>query len=398
MASRKPRHKPRKPAAKSPRQKRSSKPNSNIGRDFEKLVAVMARLRAPGGCPWDREQTHATLRTYLIEEAYEVLDALDSTDDSKFAEELGDLLLQVLFHAQIAREEHRFSITDVIREIHDKMVRRHPHVFGDTTAKTAADVLRNWEIIKKQERAAKSRSSATVLGAPSFAPSAKGGSALRFSAKEKAGTGSDVSKSQTEAAPAPEESVSILDGVPRTLPALLEALQLTRKAARIGFDWPNVDGIFAKLTEETHELQHALAANVPAGLQIRQGESLSPPQSALVAQGESASPAAVSTSPANNNPSSRAESAKRGISPKAPEAESSQSSRIESELGDLLFVLVNLARFLHVDPELALKKTSAKFARRFHRMEQFAREKGTTLAQVPRDQLESFWDRAKLLE
>jgi len=298
MPPRKTRRTPSKSRKKAAPRKTHSKgkSHSNVGRDFEKLVAVMARLRAPGGCPWDREQTHATLRTYLIEEAYEVLDALDSTDDAKFAEELGDLLLQVLFHAQIAHEEKRFSVTDVIREIHDKMVRRHPHVFGTTTAKTAADVLRNWEIIKKEERA-------------------KAGA----KAEEKA----------------PE---SYLDGVPRTLPGLLEALQLTRKAARIGFDWPNIDGIFAKLTEETQELQTALVHS------------------------------------------------------------EKESSRIESELGDILFVAVNLARFLDVDPELALKKTSAKFTRRFHRMEQFAREQGTTLAQIPRERLESFWDRAKVLE
>ena len=321
MPPRKSRRKPSKSAKKSPSRSKG-KSSSKIGRDFEKLVAVMARLRAPGGCPWDREQTHATLRTYLIEEAYEVLDALDSTDDAKFAEELGDLLLQVLFHAQIAHEEKRFSISDVIREIHDKMVRRHPHVFGTTTAKTAADVLRNWEIIKKEERASKQsslsnksrhseRGQESLLGAPGAA-SAPGDSA--------------------------EAPVSVLDGVPRTLPALLEALQLTRKAARIGFDWPNIDGIFAKLTEETEELQTALVHS-------------------------------------ENDP-----------------------ARIEGELGDILFVAVNLARFLHVDPELALRKTSAKFTRRFHRMEQFAREKGTTLAQIPREQLESYWDRAKLLD
>jgi len=296
MSTRKSRRKSIKPR-KSSRRKPSSKgkSSSNIGREFERLVGVMARLRAPGGCPWDREQTHATLRTYLIEEAYEVLDALDSTDDAKFAEELGDLLLQVLFHAQIAREEKRFDVSDVIREIHDKMVRRHPHVFGSSSAKTAADVLRNWEIIKKQERAAKSAPSATA-----------------------------------------PKGDSHLDGVPRTLPALLEALQLTRKAARIGFDWPNIDGIFAKLTEETQELQTALIHS-------------------------------------EKNP-----------------------ARIEDELGDILFVAVNLARFLHVDPEIALKKTSAKFTRRFHLMEQFAREQGATLTQIPRDQLEAFWDRAKV--
>jgi MazG family protein len=287
----------RKPA----RRPKSKLKSTAVGPAFEKLVGVMSRLRAPGGCPWDREQTHATLRTYLIEEAYEVLDALDSTDDAKFAEELGDLLLQVLFHAQIAHEEHRFDITDVIRAIHDKMVRRHPHVFGDTTAKTAADVLRNWEIIKKEERA--------KSGAP---------------AKQK-------------------EADSILDGVPQNIPALLEANQLTRKAARIGFDWHNLDGIFAKLTEETQELQAVL-----------------------------------------NHPSAS--------TPPPP------SSTIEGEVGDILFVAVNLARFLNIDPEIALKKTSAKFSRRFRTMERLAREQGTILAKIPRLQMESLWDQSKALE
>jgi tetrapyrrole methylase family protein / MazG family protein len=296
------------------RTKRRATRNSNpftppsAGADFQKLVAVMSRLRAPKGCPWDREQTHATLRTYLIEEAYEVLDALDSTDEAKFAEELGDLLLQVLFHAQIAREENRFDIRDVIREIYEKMIRRHPHVFGSTRAKTAADVLRNWEQIKLQERQAKE-------------PKTPGGSARSASA-----------------APDSAESASVLDGVPHTLPALLEALQLTRKAARIGFDWSSIDGIFDKLTEETNELQTVLAS------------------------------------------------------------EPKNSSRIEGEVGDILFVTVNLARFLHVDPEIALKKTCAKFARRFRTMERLAREQGTTLPKTPRAKMEAYWDRAKLLE
>jgi tetrapyrrole methylase family protein / MazG family protein len=280
----------------------------NAGGDFQKLVAVMSRLRAPKGCPWDREQTHTTLRTYLIEEAYEVLDALDSTDDEKFAEELGDLLLQVLFHAQIAHEEGRFDIRDVIREIYEKMIRRHPHVFGSVHAKTAADVLRNWEQIKIQERQAKS-------------PGAAGKSA------------SSAPGSVDSAEPA-----SVLDGVPRALPALLEALQLTRKAARIGFDWPSVEGIFDKLTEETRELQSVLAA------------------------------------------------------------EPRNSSRVEGELGDILFVAVNLARFLHIDPEIALKKTCAKFAGRFRTMERLARKQGTALPKVPRPQMEAYWDQAKLLE
>src|SRR5271154_2908810 len=168
---------------------------------FEKLVAVQARLRAPKGCPWDREQTHQSLRTYLIEEAYEVLDAMDAGDDAKFADELGDLLLQVLFHADIAREAGRFDVVDVIRAIHDKMIRRHPHVFGDDTAKNSAEVLRNWDRIKAEER----RIAAQSAGAPPA-------------------SASDTAK----------PAASLLDGVTRGLPATLEGFQLTRKASRIG--------------------------------------------------------------------------------------------------------------------------------------------------------------------
>jgi MazG family protein len=293
-----------------PRRAKKSLRTQNPGPAFAKLAAVMARLRAPGGCPWDREQTHETLRTYLIEESYEVLDALDSRDDSKFAEELGDLLLQVLFHAQIAAEQRRFSISDVIREIHDKMIRRHPHVFGTTRAKTSAEVLRNWELLKKQERLSKS----PVAQGESASPAA-------FSSSESATS----------------NSVSLLDGVPNTLPALLQAFQLTRKAARIGFDWDNVEGIFDKLREESSELSEVLRKNEPP-------------------------------------------------------------DRIEGELGDILFVAVNLSRFLNVDPEIALKKASAKFSRRFREMEKIAREQGTTLPEVSRPQLESLWDQSKQRE
>jgi MazG family protein len=291
MARKSTRKLPKRPAK---RKRLKSAPRaSSAGPAFAKLVAVMARLRSPGGCPWDREQTHATLRTYLIEEAYEVLDALDSTDDVKFAEELGDLLLQVLFHAQIANEEGRFEIDDVIREIYEKMIRRHPHVFGEKRAKDAAEVLRNWEIIKQEERRNKSGQSLTE-----------------------------------------PEPVSVLDGVPRTLPALLEGLQLTRKAARIGFDWHNVDGIFDKLAEEAAELRHALDKK-------------------------------------------------------------ESSSRIESEVGDILFVAVNLARFLDIDAEIAMKKASSKFSRRFREMERLARQQGTTLAEIPRPQMEFLWEQSK---
>jgi MazG family protein len=212
--------------------KKTSKPRGNRkplkqkeltpGQWFEKLVGVQARLRAPNGCPWDREQTHQTLRTYLIEEAYEVLEALESGNDDKFVEEMGDLLLQIVFHSQIAGEEGRFTVAEVIREIHDKMIRRHPHVFGKTRAKDSAEVLRNWEQIKAEER--------------------------RASGKKSDSNGDGKARNET----------SLLDGVSHTLPATLEGFQLTRKASRIGFDWDDAVGIFEKMQEESDELKRAL--------------------------------------------------------------------------------------------------------------------------------------------
>jgi MazG family protein len=275
---------------------RSKKPTLSAGDWFAKLVALQKRLREPNGCPWDREQTHETLRTYLIEEAYEVLDALESGDDRKFVEEMGDLLLQVVFHSQIATEEKRFDVSDVIREVHDKMVRRHPHVFGATRARDTAEVLKNWEHIKAQERGAKDL---------------QGGGTTKESVKPP----------------------SLLDGVPRGLPGTLEGLQLTKKAAQVGFDWSETAGIFDKMREETAELQHAL--------------------------------------------------------------ETRDSKKIEEELGDLLFAAVNLARFLKVDPEIALKRANAKFARRFRSMERLAADSQRKIESVSREELEALWDLAK---
>src|SRR3984893_5395645 len=273
---------------------------ADVGEWFEKLVAVQARLRAPKGCPWDREQTHETLRTYLIEEAYEVLDAMKSGDDAKFANEMGDLLLQVVFHSQIATEEGRFTVADVIREVHEKMVRRHPHVFGEKRAKDAAEVLRNWEQIKAQERQGAQK------------PQENG------------------------AAKAGEKAKSLLDGVPPGLPATMEGLQLTRKASRAGFDWDDVEGVFEKLREESAELRHA--------------------------------------------------------------AERKDAGRVEEEMGDLLFAAVNLARFLQVDPEIALKNANAKFARRFREMERLSAGKGQSFAEVSRAEKEKLWEVAKRSE
>ena len=263
------------------------------GEWFEKLVKLQARLRAPDGCPWDREQTHMTLRTYLIEEAYEVVEALESGDDAKFAEELGDLLLQVVFHADIANGEGRFGAADVIQGIHDKMVRRHPHVFGEKRARDAKAVLKSWEKIKAEERKAKG---------------------IRDDAKP----------------------ASLLDGVSHALPGTMEGFQLTRRASRIGFDWDSPEGVLEKVAEEATELRSEVAGGA--------------------------------------------------------------AERIEEEAGDLLFAAVNVARFLHVDPEIALKKANAKFAARFREMERLARENGKELADVPRAEMEALWERAKGLE
>jgi MazG family protein len=282
------------------------------GEWFAKLVALQARLRSPKGCPWDREQTHASLRKYLIEEAYEVLDAMESSDPRKFASELGDLLLQVVFHANIAESEGRFGISDVIEAVYTKMVRRHPHVFGNVVAETPGAVLKNWEQIKAAERAA-----------------------------EKSEKQQDGGKKET----APE---SILAEVPRSMPAVLEAYQLTRRASRIGFDWENIEGVLEKLEEERRELLatlprgHATAEHTDA---LSHAERLTP--------------------------------------------------EVEEEVGDLLFAGVNVARFVGIDPEIALKKANRKFTQRFQWMETAAARVGNRLADLPRERMEELWNESK---
>jgi len=271
---------------------KSSSPK-RIGKLFEDLVAVQARLRAPGGCPWDREQTHATLRTYLIEEAYEVLDAIEKANMDDLAEELGDLLLQVLFHADLAREAGAFDITHVVSGIHDKMVRRHPHVFGNVKAATSSEVLKNWAQLKAKEKQAAAKGSETL-----------------------------------------ESMSSLLQSVPRNLPALLEAYQMTRRAAQVGFDWDSADGIFDKLEEEAAELRSAL--------------------------------------------------------------DNSDRRAVEEEVGDLLFSLVNLARFLKLDPEVTLKNANLKFKNRFQQMEADALHEGRSLSEYSKEDMELLWSSAKL--
>jgi tetrapyrrole methylase family protein / MazG family protein len=275
----------------------------SVGQLFEALVALQAKLRAPGGCPWDREQTHDSLRTYLVEEAYEVVEAIDSGDPQELAGELGDLLLQIVFHSELAREAQRFDVGEVIEHVHAKMVRRHPHVFGDVRASTSAQVMKNWEELKTAERRATGKSK-------------------RSSPRQEVGKDP------------PAES--LLDGVPHTLPAIIETHQLTRRAASVGFDWNASDGLFQKLTEEAGELQAAL--------------------------------------------------------------ESGEQRAVEEEVGDLLFVCVNFARFLGLNAELALKKANRKFEQRFRNMERIAGKGGKQLKDISRDDLEALWNEAKGIE
>jgi len=296
------------------------------GERFERAVSIMARLRGPGGCPWDREQTFDSIKPYTLEETYEVLEAIDNRDWDELSSELGDLLLQVLFYAQMAHEENSFSIDQVLDRLSQKLVDRHPHVFGDVKAETSSDVLRNWEALKAEEKKKRSE--------------AGGGK----SAEDGGGN---------------EHSQSVLAGVSSGIPALLEAYKLSSRAAHVGFDWPNVGGLFEKLHEETQELQKELE-QVPAP---------SPrPQISGVA-------------------GSRGKQLSEDL-----------RARLEDEVGDLFFVLVNIARYLSLDPESALRKTNRKFKRRFQWMEEQLRASGRSPEQSSMEELESLWQQAKRQE
>jgi len=287
------------------------------GERFERAVAIMARLRGPGGCPWDREQTFDSIKPYTLEETYEVLEAIDNRDWSELTGELGDLLLQVLFYSEMAQEQGTFSIDDVLDRLSNKLVDRHPHVFGDVKAETSSDVLRNWEALKAEE------------------------------------------KKKRKVALKGEELDSVLAGVSHAMPALLEAHKLTSRAAQVGFDWPDIEGIFNKLREETAELKEQLKEFPSPG-----------PQPAC-----------------------------RGVAGAGrPMISEDLRHRLEDEVGDLFFVLVNIARYLSLDPESALKKTNRKFKRRFQWMEEQLRASGRSPQQTPMNELDLLWEQAKRQE
>jgi nucleoside triphosphate diphosphatase len=282
----------------------------------------MARLRAPGGCPWDREQTFDTIKPYTLEEAYEVLEAIDNRDWPELTGELGDLLLQVLFYSEMAREAGHFSVDDVLDRLSSKLVDRHPHVFGDVKADTPAEVLRNWEALKALEKEKKKR--------------------LASDGDESEGAG---------------EAQSVLAGVSSKMPALLEAYKLSSRAARVGFDWPEVEGLFEKLAEETAELREELKSAPVDG----------PPGKGIAGSGK-------------------------------PQVSPELHGRLEDEVGDLFFVLVNIARYLSIDSESALRKANRKFRRRFQWVEEQLSLSGRAPQQASMDELETLWQEAKQQE
>jgi nucleoside triphosphate diphosphatase len=281
----------------------------------------MARLRAPGGCPWDREQTFDTIKKYTLEETYEVLEAIDNRDWKELPGELGDLLLQVLFYAEMAQEQGLFTMDDILDTLSNKLIHRHPHVFGDVKASDSAQVLKNWEALKAEEKRKNLQNS---------------------------GQGLQDQGLQHEDLPISE---LLLEGISFKMPALQEASKISSKAAHVGFDWPSVQGLFEKLAEETEELQEQVQKIPPA------------------------------------NP----------VAEKAKIPAELQAS-MEDEVGDLFFVLVNIARHLSVDPESALRSTNRKFRRRFGWLEEKLREQGRTLEEATPDQMESLWQQAKTLE
>ena len=290
------------------------------GERFERAVSIMARLRGPGGCPWDREQTFDSIKPYTLEETYEVLEAIDNRDWDELPGELGDLLLQVLFYAQMAKDQGTFSIDEVLDRLCSKLVDRHPHVFGDVKAETSSQVLRNWQVLKAEEK------------------------------KKKAAEAGDDKKDSN----LPE---SVLAGVSTAMPALMEAYKLSSRAAQVGFDWPDIGGLFEKLQEETAELQQGLE-EYPA-------------------------------------PGPRPHG--RGVAGSgAPQVPEDLRQHLEEEVGDLFFVLVNIARYLSLDPESALRKTNRKFKRRFQWIEEQLRASGRGPQQASMAELESLWQQAKL--
>ena len=293
---------------------RAGESRTNLaGENLRKLIELTAHLRGPEGCPWDRAQDYDTLKALLLEEAYEVVDAASARDFKGLEDELGDLLFLVTFYSRMAEEDGRFNIDDVVEHVHAKLIRRHPHVFGDVQAGNAGEALQSWMAVKEQERAAAGK----------------------------------------------RTKDSLLDGILPSLPSTLVAHELGTRAAEVGFEWNKVGDLLEKIEEEIHELRQELAAQPPAA------------------------PAGRST----DNPGS----------PPIP-SEPGGRARVEEEVGDLLFAVANLSRFLHFDAESCLRRANQKFQRRFELMEQEINKRGKRLKECSLDEMEAVWTEIKAAE
>jgi ATP diphosphatase len=313
-----------------------TKPDTKSAADaLQRLIAIMAALRTPGtGCPWDLAQTFETIAPYTIEEAYEVADAIQRRDLADLKDELGDLLLQVVYHARMAEEVNAFGFVDVAEAVNAKMIRRHPHVFGTDEERAAGAQPDFWSRIKAEERAAKAEERAQHSSPGLHVPSAHGS--------------------------------SLLASVPATMPALTRAIKLQDKAASVGFDWPDLAPVLAKLKEEVAELEEALLGAV------------------------SDSPSGSRPETANNDGIADAAKQPHAASGRLPAGESDAAK--QEELGDILFVLANVARHLKLDPETALRKANEKFTRRFAYIEQRLAEQGKTCEQSSLEEMDALWD------
>ncbi len=344
-----------------------------------RLLSIMADLRTPGtGCPWDLEQTFESIAPYTIEEAYEVADAIARRDLVDLKDELGDLLLQVVYHSRIAEEQGAFVFDDVANSVANKMLRRHPHVFGTPEQRAAGAQPDFWARIKVEERAEKANERLARAGSPATAPLPSTGRGREWGVE--AGRTREDAKQPLPPTPNPSplgggepnrlEAQSLLSDVPIGLPALTRAVKLQDKAARVGFDWPSLGPVFGKLREELAEFEEVALSGDPRG-------------------------SALGSDPAGLTPSPTPTSDRNGVRPAGSDPGVANRCKIEEELGDLLFVMANIARHLDIDPETALRGANHKFTRRFAYIEARLAEDGRTPDQSTLEEMDRFWDEVR---
>ena len=374
-------------------------------RDITRLIEIMAALRTPKtGCPWDLEQTFKTIAPYTIEEAYEVADAIERNDTADLKDELGDLLLQVVYHARMAEEQDAFSFADVVEGISNKMIRRHPHVFGDEIAKNAGGVKGLWDKIKAEEKAEKAAEKERLTPSPHALPSHGERVGVRGGTETSVRGGNEFEQAAAphpNPLPAEERGEGILADVPLALPALSRAIKLQDKAAKVGFDWPGLIPVFDKVKEELAEFEEVAFSAAPSDSpsSSRLGTYAETPSPSM-GEGRGGAQAARSeyTPLPNPPPQGGRENPDATAQLKTGAVEDKRNAAIKEEFGDLLFVLANVARHLKIDPEACLRGANQKFIRRFGHIETRLTERGSSPAQSSLEEMDALWDEAKFLE